>query len=249
MRLDKFLSHAGFGSRKEVKSLLKKKIVSVAGVIVTEGKYNFDEKLAVVMVADEPIIYEKERYFILNKPQGVISATEDRVHRTVVDLLAADDFHQDIFPVGRLDKDTTGLLILTTDGKFAHNLLSPKKHVPKTYRALVSGVVTEEDQELFKKGIMISGEELCLPATTNIIAIDKVANQTDIEITISEGKYHQVKRMFEAVGKQVLELQRTRMGDLLLDKNLAAGEYRKLAQFEIDDLKNYYQKNKSLSDR
>lgn len=242
MRIDKFLSHTGFGSRKEVKSLLRKKLVEVDGEVINDGKFNFNEETAEVTVAGEVIHYEKEVYYLLNKPNGVISATEDRVHQTVVNLLRDEDYRADIFPVGRLDKDTTGFLILTSDGKFSHNVLSPKKHVPKTYQATIQGIVTLDDQRVFLEGAIISGNEKCKPAELVILETADELNQSKIEVTISDGKYHQVKRMFESVGKQVMTLHRKSMGDIVLDKDLSAGDYRKLTIEEIDHLKNYHQR-------
>lgn len=238
MRIDKFLSHTGFGSRKEVKKMLKNKQVAVDGEVVRDGKVIINENQSTVTVSGEVITYEKNIYYMLHKPQGVVSATEDRVHRTVLDLLSQEDYQTDIFPVGRLDKDTTGLLILTNDGKLSHDLLSPKKHVPKTYLALIRGLVTETDQKLFADGITISGNEKCRPAVLEILNLNETEGLSQISVTISEGKYHQVKRMFEAVGKQVLTLHRSSMGQVTLDEQLKPGDYRKLTTEELTYLNN-----------
>lgn len=238
MRIDKFLSHTGFGSRKEVKKILKNKQVAVDGEVVRDGKVIINENQSTVTVSGEVITYEKNIYYMLHKPQGVISATEDLVHRTVLDLLSQEDYQTDIFPVGRLDKDTTGLLILTNDGKLSHDLLSPKKHVPKTYLALIRGLVTEADQKLFADGITISGNEKCRPAVLEILNLNETEGLSQISVTISEGKYHQVKRMFEAVGKQVLTLHRSSMGQVKLDEQLKPGDYRKLTTEELTYLNN-----------
>ncbi|QIL46064.1 rRNA pseudouridine synthase [Vagococcus coleopterorum] len=233
MRLDKFLSHTGFGSRKEVKPLLKKSVIVVNGNVVKDGKFNINEASDVIMVNGEIVKYQKYFYYLLNKPKGVISATEDRNHKTVLDLLDAEDFRADLFPVGRLDKDTTGLLLITNDGELSHNLLSPKKHVSKTYRATISGIVTEDDVLTFKKGVVISGDELCKPASLKIININEEKSESTIEVTISEGKYHQVKRMFAAVGKRVVALHRLSMGEMILPRDLDEGHYIELTEKEF----------------
>lgn len=232
MRLDKFLSHTGFGSRKEVKELLKKAIVEVNQQRIKDGKFTVNETVDTVTVDGEELHYQLYYYYLLHKPQGVISATVDKQHRTVIDLLAEQDHRADLFPVGRLDKDTTGLLVITNDGQFSHSLLSPKKHVPKRYWAKIQGIVTETDQAEFTKGIMLSGTEECKPAILEIIKTDLGTETSEIRVTITEGKYHQVKRMFEAVGKEVLVLHRETMGGLTLDPELSVGEYRELTEVE-----------------
>lgn len=237
MRLDKFLSHTGFGSRKEVKELLKKKQVTVNEQLVKEGKLSVNEDVDSVCVAGERIFYQEFVYYMLNKPKGVVSATEDNVHRTVIDLIAVKDYKKGLFPVGRLDKDTTGLLLLTNDGELAHQLLSPKKKVPKRYQAQILGVMTNEDVVTFSKGMTISGDESCLPAQLNILSINEEENSSEIELEIMEGKFHQVKRMVEAVGKQVVELNRLSMGGLVLDESLKNGAYRELNEKEIKILR------------
>lgn len=236
MRLDKFLSHVGLGSRKEVKEVLKKEIVQVNEKRIKDGKFNVDEASDVVTLNGEMLSYQAFFYYMLHKPQGVISATEDGQHRTVLDLLAKNDYRKDIFPVGRLDKDTTGLLILTNDGPFSHNLLSPKKHIPKRYLAEVEGVMTREDVTLFARGIMLRGDEWCQPAELEIVSTNEGKNRSTIRLTITEGKYHQVKRMVAASGKHVLTLHRETMGPLALDADLKVGDYRPLTLAEITEL-------------
>lgn len=236
MRLDKFLSHTGFGSRKEVKELLKKKLVQVNGQLEKEGKKAIDETNDQVIVNNQLVQYKKYIYYMLNKPQGVVSATEDREHRTVIDLIAEKDMVQGLFPVGRLDKDTTGLLLLTNNGDLAHQLLSPKKKVPKLYQASVSGIMTDEDSLIFSKGITISGNEICLPAKLKIKQTNEENTTSEIELEIMEGKYHQVKRMVEAVGKKVTTLNRLSMGGINLDQELKPGKYRELTQNEQEIL-------------
>lgn len=236
LRLDKFLSHTGFGSRKEVKELLKKKQVSVNGVLERDGKLNINEFKDVISVFDEVVDYKKFVYYMLNKPKGVISATEDNLHRTVLDLISVKDNLPGLFPVGRLDKDTTGLLLITNDGDLSHQLLSPKKKVPKLYEAQVVGIMTDDDILSFSKGIAISGNEECLPANLVILSTDELANSSRIQLEIVEGKFHQVKRMVEAVGKKVVELNRLSMGGLTLDNSLKRGTYRELSRDELEQL-------------
>jgi 16S rRNA pseudouridine516 synthase len=172
---------------------------------------------------------------MLNKPGGYLSATEDSVQETVIDLLEMEDAVYKPFPVGRLDKDTEGLLLLTNDGQLSHQLLSPKKHVPKTYYATILGKVTEEDAAAFKQGVELDDGYITKPASLVILSADE---QSEIHITITEGKFHQVKRMFEAVGKKVTYLKRISMGPLLLDESLELGEYRELTEEEVEALQN-----------
>ena len=231
MRLDRFLSNAGIGSRKEVKSLIKGQRVLVDNNIINDPGYIIDPDKAKVMVDNQPIIYKKFYYLMLNKPAGVISATRDSLHQTVVDLLLSQYQHIKLFPVGRLDKDTEGLLVLTNDGQLAHRVLSPKNKVPKTYYAVIEGKVTKEDVDAFQRGIKLDEDVTALPAQLSIL---KSCDESEVHITIFEGKYHQVKRMFEAVGKKVIYLKRLRMGNLYLDEKLAPGQVRELSKHEIE---------------
>jgi len=235
MRLDKLLANMGYGSRKEVKQLLKQKAVTVDGASVKDAAMHVDPEQQNVSVYGERVIYTEFVYFMMNKPPGVISATEDLRDETVIDLLEPVDQHFQPFPVGRLDKDTEGLLVLTNDGILAHNLLSPKKHVPKVYYAHIEGVVTEEDVEKFANGVELDDGYMTKPGKLVIL---KSAPQSEIELTIQEGKIHQVKRMFEAVGKRVTYLKRISMGNLKLDDQLELGEYRELTVEELDCLQN-----------
>ncbi len=235
MRLDKLLANMGYGSRKEVKQLLKQKAVTVDGASVKNAAMHVDPEQQNVSVYGERVIYTEFVYFMMNKPPGVISATEDLRDETVIDLLEPVDQHFQPFPVGRLDKDTEGLLVLTNDGILAHNLLSPKKHVPKVYYAHIEGVVTEEDVEKFANGVELDDGYMTKPGKLVIL---KSAPQSEIELTIQEGKFHQVKRMFEAVGKRVTYLKRISMGNLKLDDQLELGEYRELTVEELDCLQN-----------
>lgn len=241
MRLDKLLAHSGLGTRKEVKKLLKKKIVEVNEKIIIDPKTHVDPETDRITVGGEPILYQEFVYFMLNKPQGVISATEDLVHETVVDLLEPQDSLQEPHPVGRLDIDTEGLLVLTNDGKLTHRLLSPKHHVNKVYYAEVDGLVTEEDVETFKTGITLSDdfeEYVTMPAVLKILETDEEAGTSKVEVTIQEGKFHQVKRMILSVGKTVTYLKRLSMGELKLDPQLELGAYRPLTEEEISLLEN-----------
>lgn len=234
MRIDKFLSNMGFGSRKDVKVLLKSKAVEVNGEVVRDAKQHVDEVSDLVTVAGETVEYTEFIYLMMNKPPGVISATEDKYDGTVIDLLGDAERHFEPFPVGRLDKDTVGLLLLTNDGKLAHELLSPKKHVAKTYYARIDGVVTEEDGEAFRNGVILDDGYQTKEAFLKIL---KSGAESEIELTITEGKFHQVKRMFESVGKTVVYLKRLSMGSLELDPDLELGEYRYLTDEELSGLK------------
>jgi 16S rRNA pseudouridine516 synthase len=236
MRIDKVLANLGFGSRKEVKQLLKIGAVKVDEVVVKDAKQQIDPNKQTVTLNGETIEYKEYVYLMMNKPPGVLSATEDNASETVIDLLEVEDQVYEPFPVGRLDKDTEGLLLITNDGKLAHRLLSPKKHVPKTYFAVIEGEVTEQDVKAFVAGVTLEDGYETKPGELKIL---KSGIRSDIELTITEGKFHQVKRMFQAVGKRVVYLQRLTMGPLKLDESLELGEYRELTDEEIDLLKNY----------
>lgn len=236
MRIDRMLANMGFGSRKDVKKMLKSGIVTINGEIVKDGKVQVDPSNDIVTVRGEQVEYKEFIYLMLNKPQGVISATEDVHERTVLDLIEYEDLIFKPFPVGRLDKDTEGLLLLTNDGQLAHSLLSPKKNVPKTYFAVIDQEVTEEDVFAFQQGVTLDDGYKTKPASMKIL---KSGIRSDVELTITEGKFHQVKRMFEARGKKVIYLKRISMGPITLDESLELGQYRELTEEEIEDLKNY----------
>jgi len=229
MRLDKLLHDCGYGSRKEVKELIRKKHVSVNGTIVTNDDLKIDENNDEIHVDDIKVEYKKFIYIMLNKPAGVVSATYDPKDTTVIDLVN-EYSHFDLFPFGRLDKDSEGLLIISNNGKLAHNLLSNKKHVTKKYYVEVEGYVNDDDITEFYKGITIDGNEKCLPAKLEIIESDMISR---CFVTITEGKYHQVKRMFETREKLVTYLKRVEFGPLILDESLNKGEYRLLTEEEI----------------
>ena len=235
MRLDKFLVACAVGSRTEVKNLLKAGRVTVNGKKEKSAKLQIDEERDEIRFDDQVLEYEEFVYYMMNKPQGVISATEDPKHRTVLDLL--DDYGRakEVFPVGRLDIDTHGLLLLTNDGQLAHALLSPKRHVDKTYLARVKGIMTQEDVETFAKGIPLK-DFTCQPAKLELISIDSEKNQSLVRVTIAEGKFHQVKRMVAYCGKEVIDLQRLTMGTLILDEKLKRGEWRRLSKEEVENL-------------
>ncbi|MCT6925070.1 pseudouridine synthase [Metasolibacillus sp.] len=235
MRLDKLLANMGYGSRKEVKQLLKQKAVTIDGAVAKDAAMQVNPDEQHVTVFGERVHYVEFIYLMMNKPQGVISATEDNYDKTVIDLLDPLAQHFKPFPVGRLDKDTEGLLLITNDGQLAHNLLSPKKHVPKTYYAKVDGQVTEEDIKAFAAGVTLDDGYETKPGHLVILKSDALS---EIELTIQEGKFHQVKRMFEAVGKKVTYLKRLSMGSLLLDENLALGQYREVTAEELELLMN-----------
>lgn len=222
----------GCGTRSQVKKSISQRAVQVNGEIVKSADFKIDTDKDAVFFHGTPVNYAVYEYYMLNKPAGTVSATEDPRETTVIDLIL-DKQRKDLFPVGRLDKDTEGLLLITNDGALAHRLLSPKKHVDKTYYAKVQGRVTEEDVDAFKQGVDIGEEKLTLPADLEILKSEDIS---EIELTIREGKFHQVKRMFQAVGKEVIYLKRLRMGSLILDENLKTGDYRKLTEREIKDL-------------
>ena len=234
-RLDKVLSNMGFGTRKEVKSLCKNGEVLVNNIIVKDSSIHVDPENDNIFISGEKLFYREFIYIMLNKPQGVISATEDERDETVIDLLHIDYQVFNPAPVGRLDKDTEGLLLITNDGELNHMLLSPKRHVPKRYFARIEGLVTEEDIVKFSKGVVLEDGYETLPAELKIIKAEEIS---EIEVVLYEGKFHQVKRMFEAVDKKVVFLKRIEMGTLKLDQNLKCGEYRELKIEELELLRN-----------
>lgn len=233
MRLDKYLCETGFGTRSQVKELLKKGQVMVNGEVVKKPELKINETTDQILCQGKKASYQKNIYLMLHKPAGVVSATEDNREKTVLDLVRPEDRKNGLFPVGRLDKDTEGLLLLTDDGELAHRLLSPKKHVDKTYYAKIDGQVTEEHVKQFREGLDIGDEKKTLPAVLTILLSGPVS---EIEVTIHEGRFHQIKRMFEAVGCKVTYLKRLSMGSLVLDETLPPEEYRPLTEAELEDL-------------
>ncbi|MCY6957027.1 pseudouridine synthase [Clostridium brassicae] len=234
-RLDKVLSNLGYGSRKEIKLLMKNGEVEVDGEVIKDSSIKVDPEKSIIKVSGEEINYREYIYIMMNKPAGVVSATFDNYDETVVDLLDYEDSVFNPFPVGRLDKDTEGLLLITNDGVLNHRLTSPKWHVDKLYYADIDKPLGEEDIKAFEKGIVLDDGYKCLPAKLEIISSSE--DGSEVKVTIQEGKYHQVKRMFESLEKNVIYLKRMRMGNLILDENLDLGEYRELSEKELLELK------------
>ena len=232
IRLDKYLADMGVGTRSEVKKYVKQGKISVDGQVVKSADIKIDIETQSVMYQGQLVGYEEFEYYMLHKPAGVVSATTDAKDKTVIDLIT-DKKRKDLFPVGRLDKDTEGLLLITNDGDMAHRLLAPKKHVDKVYYAKIDGRVTEEDVIAFREGVSIGQGEVAKPAKLEILKTDEIS---EIYVTIQEGKFHQVKRMFHTIGKEVLYLKRLSMGSLVLDESLPLGAYRKLTREELEDL-------------
>lgn len=232
MRLDKFLVHMGVGSRKEVKEYIKRKDVLVNQVVAKKSDQQIDENHDEIVFQGERLVYQEYHYIMLHKPAGVITATEDKHDKTVLDII--DVAYKGLFPVGRLDKDTEGLLLLTTNGELAHKLLSPKKHVDKKYFVTLEKPFDQATVALFEQGVVLSDGYQCMPA--RIVTND--ANNHNVHIIIQEGKFHQVKRMFQATGNAVVYLKRETMGVLELDPTLPKGAYRPLTQVEIERLQN-----------
>ena len=235
MRLDKFLVACAVGSRTDVKNFLKAGRVTVNGKKGKSAKLQINEEADEICFDGQVLHYEEFVYYMMNKPQGVISATEDPKHKTVLDLLDDLARSKEVFPVGRLDIDTHGLLLLTNDGQLAHALLSPKRHVDKTYLAQVNGIMTDEDIETFAQGIPLK-DFTCQPAKLELVSMDAEKNQSLVRVSIAEGKFHQIKRMVAYCGKEVVDLQRLTMGTLTLDENLKRGEWRRLTKEELEDL-------------
>ncbi|MBO5209329.1 MAG: rRNA pseudouridine synthase [Lachnospiraceae bacterium] len=226
MRLDKFLSDMKCATRSQLKKDIRAGLVTVNGEMVRQSDFAVDENKDKVGYKGTIYEYEKFVYYMLNKPAGVVSATEDKKDKTVVDLLK-DIGRDDLFPMGRLDKDTEGLLILTNDGALTHELLSPTKHVEKVYECTLAEPFDVTQKEKLEQGVDIGEKKLTMPAKVAILEEKKIA------LTILEGKFHQVKRMLQAVGNEVIYLKRVRMGGLVLDERLQPGEYRKLTSEEV----------------
>ena len=231
IRLDKFLSEMSGWTRSEVKKIVRTGSVTVDGNEVKKPETKIDEKLSIVSVDGRQIKYNKYEYYMLNKPKGFVSATTDREHKTVVDIISSSK-KKDLFPVGRLDIDTEGLLLITNDGELAHRLLSPKNHVEKTYYVEVSGILDDVDVDAVEEGLDIGEEKKTIPAKMEILKTDIQNNISSCYLTIHEGKFHQVKRMMKKLGKTVTYLKRVSMGSLILDSKLKNGNYRKLTEQE-----------------
>ena len=233
IRLDKLLAHMGVGSRREIKQIVRASRVLVNGIVARSTDMQIEPDKDLVEFDGRQIVYKEHIYLMMNKPPGVLSATEDNREKVVTQLLRPEHQHFAPFPVGRLDKDTEGLLLLTNDGKLAHNLLSPKKHVNKTYYAKIDGDLGADDIAAFARGIILDDGYKTMAAKLVILTS---GSESEAEVTIQEGKFHQVKRMFAAVGKSVTYLKRLSMGPLVLDGKLALGSYRELTADEISKL-------------
>ena len=233
MRLDKFLKECNVCSRSESKQILKKGLIKVNDKIIKDSSYKLDENKDVVTYNDKVIEYQEFVYIMLNKPAGVVSATTDSKDTTVIDLVS-EYAHKELFPFGRLDKDSVGLLILSNDGKLAHELLSPKKHVSKVYYLKIKGRLDESDVKAFKEGITLEDGYVTKEGELEIIKSGEIS---ECYATINEGKFHQLKRMFIALNKEVVFLKRIKFKDIVLDESLNEGEYRLLTNEEIESLK------------
>ncbi len=231
LRLDKFLCDMNIGSRSQVKALIKQGAVTVNGTVIVKSEVKIDEHKDIVVFNGTALRYQKYAYYMLHKPKGVVSATEDNSNMTVIDLLKETGY-KDLFPVGRLDKDTEGLLLITNDGRLAHDLLSPKKHIDKVYYVELEKDLSEQSISHLESGVDIGEDKITLPSQV------KRLTTRSIHLTITEGKYHQVKRMMQAVDNAVIYLKRIAMGSLQLDESLPAGSYRELTENEISQLKN-----------
>ena len=231
MRLDKLLGSQTDLSRKEARQVIKDGLVSVGDVVIRDPGFSVDPNAQSVTVAGTPLDFKEHLYLMLNKPEGYISATEDRTQKTVLDLVPPDLYRDGLVPAGRLDADTTGFVLLTDDGAFAHDILSPKHHVQKTYIATLAEPVTEDCLRQVRGGIELKDGTVCLPADVRALS------EFEAELKLVEGKYHQVKRMFAAAGNKVVALRRTAMGDVPLDPSLAPGECRELRKEELDALR------------
>lgn len=229
-RLDKLIASQGKLSRSDVKKMVKSGRVTVDGAVPKSADIKVDAEKSVIALDGKELCYKKHIYIMLNKPQGVISASNDKTQKTVVDLVPAELYRDGLFPAGRLDGDTVGFVLITDDGDFAHRILSPKNHIMKTYHATLRAPLTDEDIEHFKKGVELSDGTLCLEAEVRMLSDteDPIA-----EVKICEGKYHQVKRMFAALGNKVVYLKRVKMGQLDLDPALAEGQCRELTDYEL----------------
>lgn len=238
MRIETVLNKMGFGSRRTVKRLLKSRQVSVNGTVIMEGKVNVDPRIQKVTVAGKTIDYHPHVYYMLNKPAGVVSAVRDEENKTVIDLIQPEDQAEGLYPIGRLDKDTEGLLLMTNNGNLGYQLLLPEKEVTKKYAVTVNDRVTEADRIAFAQGVVFHGGFRCQPAVLTII--EATDSESVVLVEIQEGKFHQVKKMFLACGKKVTYLKRVSMGPIELDEHLSPGTYRSLSIEEITQLLPYF---------
>lgn len=232
MRLDKLLAHLNCGSRKEVQAMIRAGRVCVDGAAETDPAAKVDPDAALIALDGQVQRYRAQRYYMLNKPAGVITASRDERHGTVLDLFPEEE-RRGLFAVGRLDKDTEGLLIVTDDGALSHALMSPARHVAKVYEAVIEGELARDTAERFRQGLTLRDGTVCLPARLDILPGD---GETRVRVTLREGKYHQVKRMVAAVGATVVRLRRVKLGGLVLDPALPAGAFRELTEQELEQL-------------
>lgn len=242
MRLDKFLANQGVGSRKQVKDLLKQGVITVNGAVVNRPESKVNPEIDVIALEGIPFQYMAFYYIMMYKPAGCVCAANDNINHTVLDLLAFEDRRKDLFPVGRLDKDTEGLLLLTNDGQLAHALLSPRKHVDKMYYVELRKPLLDGNITAFAKGMDIGDDVLTLPARLEVLECSAdnlhcMAAAASAQVTIHEGRFHQIKRMFHALDNEVLYLKRLSMGSLILDETLKPGEYRRLTDKELLELR------------
>lgn len=237
MRIDKFLHAMRIGTRTQVRKLIKDGHVTANGEPVLSGKQQVNPGTDVVYLDEQPVRYQQYFYYVLNKPVGVITATTDASAKTVMDLFNSTDFRDDLFPVGRLDKDTEGVLVITNDGALSHDLLAPAHHVTKVYEAEVTGEVTPEQLTSFQDGLVLKDGTQLQPAEASVVAYHEIENFTTVRIKIHEGKYHQVKRMVGSLGERVVSLRRVSFGSLQLPVGLLAGNYRALTADETAALK------------
>jgi len=229
MRLDKFLKDIGIASRSELKDIIRSGRVTINGTVCKDAGQHIETEADVIAIDGQPVQYQAYVYLMMNKPKGVITATEDNKIETVIDLLPEKYRRMGVFPVGRLDRDTEGLLLITNNGNLAHNLLSPKKHVVKLYEAVLDRYPGETAIEAFNKGVVISDDFVAMPAVLRFISTE---DPVVAQVEVFEGKFHQVKRMFKAVGATVVSLKRLRMGEVALDASLKPGEFRELTEAE-----------------
>lgn len=238
MRLDRFLAENSIGTRSQVRELIKKGLITVNDIVVKKADIKVDTLADAVSYNGNVINYQKYHYYILNKPAGYVTATTDNREKTVMELLDVPEIKK-LFPVGRLDKDTEGLLLITDDGELAHRLLSPRYHVDKTYYVKCEGIVDKKDIDRLSDGIDIGDDKPTMPAVAELISVDEKNNTSELFLTIREGRFHQVKRMLGAVDKKVTYLERVSMGPLRLDTDIKRGSYRSLSENEIEELKSF----------
>lgn len=235
MRLDRILTHSGYGTRKEVKGLIRQGYVQINGVVIRKDDFKVDQNKDIIVVDGIELDYREFVYLMMNKPAGYICATEDQKHQTVIDLISEFPYYN-LFPVGRLDKDTTGLLLISNDGRLAHKIISPNSGFNKNYLAWVNGKIDQTIIDKFNTGVVIDTGYTCKPAQLFLKEVDKEGNSL-VEVIIYEGKFHQIKKMFASCGLKVLNLHRYKIKNLVLDQDLAEGQYRELNPEEIIDFK------------